>query len=89
MIVYVVVGAISYTLFMNCSANTSGLDSLNCIKYSIPLVIATAPVYERMNDFLLNGAIFLINAIIWFLVGSVIGLIYGKVKSRSVGATMN
>ena len=82
MIVYVVVGAISYALFMNCSANTSGLDSLNCIKYSIPLVIATAPVYERMNDFLPNGAIFLINAIIWFIGGSIIGLLYGKFKNR-------
>ena len=71
---YVVIGAISFVLLMNCT------DGFNCLKYSIPLIIATGPVFERINDFLPSGVILLINAIIWFLIGSFIGWVYGKMK---------
>jgi hypothetical protein len=85
-ITYVVIGAISYALFMNCSANTPGPDGFGCLKYSIPLIIATAPIFETLNEFLPNSVIFIINALIWFLVGSIIGLIYGKIKNRNMDA---
>jgi len=88
-IAYIIIGAVSYGMLTYCSANTPGLDGFGCLKYSIPLIIATGPVFETINDFLPNSIIFLINGIIWFLVGSVIGLIYGNIKSRSVGTTMN
>jgi hypothetical protein len=80
LIAYIVIGAISYVLIIECSAHTSGLDGFGCLKYSIPLIIATAPFFERINDFFPNGIIFLLNAAVWFLVGSIIGWIYGKLK---------
>lgn len=85
---YIAIGAISYILLMECSAHTSGLDGFGCLKYSIPLIIATAPLFERINDFLPVSIILLLNAIIWFVAGSIIGWIYGKIKSRQRGVNM-
>ena len=82
-VVYVLVGLISYALFVNCFAQTPDLDGFSCLKYLIPLFIATGPGFEVLNDFLPNSAIFLINAIIWFAVGTIVGFIYGKIKNRN------
>lgn len=79
---YIVVGVVSYILLQNCWVKVSGLEGFNCLKYGIPLIIATAPVFEKLNDFLPNSVIFVINGAIWFVAGTFLGWMYEKIKNR-------
>ena len=80
LVLYSVVGIISFALLEHCSSTAVGLDGFSCLKYSIPLVIATGPIFEILNDFLPLSIIIVFNATIWTSLGIFLGWLYSKTQ---------
>ena len=84
LIVYVLICTIFYILVTHCNHGY-------CFEYLVPLVVLAFPagIFVDMLHLNVSGdaslaVTYAINAVIWFLIWSIIGFLYGKFKKNSM-----